>query len=92
MEKNLTISSVERLASIQMVEVDANFVSRLMKVQYVYPFDQILARDMALILVKDLADGLDILDEGFHNELYHYGILRKDDDVPCEMPEPTCHD
>lgn len=92
MEKNLVISTVKREAHITVVEVNTTLVAKLMEIQCTYTFDQELARDMALRLIKDLADGCDILSNAFHNDLYRYGVLRNDDGSPSSMPEPVDYD
>jgi hypothetical protein len=92
MENNLVISTVKREAHITVIEANVALVARLMEIQCTYMYNVELARDMSLRLVKDLADGCDVLTNEFHNELYRYGVLRNDDGTLAVMPEPTCHD
>ena len=92
MEKNLTISTVKREAHITVIEANVALVARLMEIQCTYMYNVELARDMSLLLVKDLADGCDVLTNEFHNELYRYGVLRSDNYTPTAMPEPVDHD
>lgn len=83
---------MKREAHITVVEVNTTLVAKLMEIQCTYSFNQELARDMALRLIKDLADGCGILSNAFHNDLYRYEVLRNDDGSSSSMPEPVDYD
>lgn len=93
MEKNLVISTVKREAHITVVEVNTELVARLMEIQCTYRFDPESAGILAILLVKDLAEDLDILSDAFFLGLVQRGLVASDklSDKPS-MPEPVDHD
>lgn len=92
MEKNLVISTVKREAHITVVEVNAELVARLMEIQCTYRFDPESAGILAILLVKDLAEDLDILSDAFFLGLVQRGLVASDklSDKPS-IPEPVDH-
>ena len=94
MEKNLVISTVKREAHITVVEVNTTLVAKLMEIQCTYKFDPGEASNMAILLVKDLAENLDVLSDEFFAELVRQEMIHVDSisaDEPS-MPEPVHHD
>ena len=92
MEKNLVISTVKREAHITVVEVNTELVARLMEIQCTYQYNPKQAGLLAVLLVKDLAEDLDVLSDAFFLDLVHRGLVADDklSDKPS-MPEPVDH-
>lgn len=63
-----------------------------MEIQCTYKFDPGEASNMAILLVKDLAENLDVLSDEFFAELVRQEMIHVNSVDEPQMPEPVHHD